>query len=121
MRRLVARLLVVGLVLTGGVAGIVATGVANADEHVLPEHPHLMLFDPQVDFSGDFPVLLSLRKCVDLAANQALRLNAHHQNVHFGQANVGLQNGGKVVIPAAPFPDVPWSDCAGLLDFYDLD
>ena len=64
------------------------------------------------------------RKCVDLAANQALPLNAHHEHVHFGTAGrAPVYERWHVVVPGAPFPapfeePVPWSNCEELIAFF---
>lgn len=113
MRRLLVVAVVLGLLFAGA--------VASAEEH-LPEHPHMLLTGVEVDLSGEEPVLLGVRKCVDLAANQALHLGAHHEHVHFGPAGEALfTHAGHAVVPAAPFPGVPWSDCESLLAFFGLD
>ncbi len=46
-------------------------------------HPHALVLGVEIDEFGE-PT--SFRKCVDLAANEALPLNAQHQHVHFGTA-----------------------------------
>lgn len=100
---------------------LIVAGSVAADNH-LPEHPHILVLDAEVDFSGEEPVLLSTRGCIDLANNQRLRLNAQHQHMHFGTAGEALfVHGGHIVIPAAPFPGVPWEDCASFLAFFGLD
>ena len=111
-QRLAAIMLVLGVVLIGQTVG------AAADEHEspFPEHPHVMLIGAEVDFSGEEPQLLGVRKCVDLAGGNALRLHAHHDHIHFGTAGGALRtNTTNVVAPTAPFPGVPWTDCASLL------
>jgi hypothetical protein len=85
-----------------------------------PEHPHVLVLGVELDEQGE-PV--GFRKCIDLAANQALPLNAQHQHVHFGTAGEALfEKAGHVVVPAAPFPDpeepVPWSNCEELIAFF---
>lgn len=84
-------------------------------------HPHALVLGIELDETGE-PV--GFRKCVDLAANQPLPLNAHHEHVHFGTAGVHLfENAGNVVVPMAPFPSpfddpVPWSNCEELIAFF---
>ena len=117
-RRLLGLLVVAMLVL----AGQAAIAGEHEDHHEFPEHPHLLVLDPVVDFSGEFPVVTSVRKCVDLAANNKLPLRSQHHNVHFGTAGEQLfDKAGHGVVPAAPFPDVPWSNCEEFLAFYGLD
>ncbi len=121
---------VIVLVLATAFASIAVSAAANpADEHTeeFYEHGHMLLIAPEIVFDG-FPVVTKVRKCVDLAANQALPLNAHHTHVHFGNANVALiEHAGNWVFPVAPFGqpalgfEVPWEDCASFLAFYGLD
>lgn len=85
-----------------------------------PEHPHMLVLGLELDEQGE-PV--GFRKCVDLAANQALPLKAQHEHVHFGTAGEALfERAGHVVVPAAPFPDpeepLPWSNCEELIAFF---
>lgn len=121
MRRTTAVAVASGLALAGaGVAG----SAAVADEHVggLPEHSHVLVLGAELDLSGEHPVLLDARKCVDLAAGQALPLKAQHQHVHFGNAGEALMvHAGNLVAPTAPFPGVPWTDCESLLAFFGVD
>jgi hypothetical protein len=93
---------------------------AAADEHLpLPPHPHLLVLGAEVDLENR--ILLDARSCVHLAGGQALPLKAQHQHVHFGNAGEALLvNAGHLVIPAAPFPGVPWSSCEELFDFFDI-
>jgi hypothetical protein len=94
---------------------------ALAQEPAFEPHPHMLVLGVELDESGE-PV--GFRKCVDLAANEALPLNAQHQHVHFGTAGEHLfTNAGHVVVPGAPFPEpfeeaVPWSNCEELIDFF---
>jgi hypothetical protein len=117
------RVLVVGVILGLLSIGLIGTAVASPDHNTPFEpHAHVLVLGVVVDESGE-PV--SIRKCVDLAANTALPLNAHHVHVHFGQAGEALSQSGNVVVPVAPFPapfdePVPWSDCESLLDFFGL-
>jgi hypothetical protein len=95
--------------------GTLAAFGSPVDEHdqPFPEHPHVLVLGVEFDPTGE-PI--SIRKCVDLAANQALPLNAHHVHVHFGTAGFKLEtNASNVVVPTAPFPGVPWTDCESLL------
>lgn len=84
-------------------------------------HPHMLVLGVEFDEFGE-PV--AFRECVDLAANQALPLNAHHEHMHFGTAGAKLfGNAGNVVVPGAPFPapfgdPVPWSNCEELIAFF---
>jgi len=85
-----------------------------------PEHPHVLVLGLELDEQGE-PV--DFRKCVDLASNQALPLNAHHEHLHFGTAGEALfEHAGHVVVPVAPFPDpsapVPWTNCETLIAFF---
>ena len=93
---------------------------ASAQEPEFEPHPHMLVLGLELDEAGN-PV--AFRKCVDLAANNALVLTAHHQNVHFGTAGEMLfTKAGNVVVPGAPFPTsedpVPWSNCEELIAFF---
>lgn len=96
------------------VLGVVLAGAAATAE--LPPHPHILLVDADIDFdpSADPPLIVNdFRECVDIAANQTLRLNAHHEHFHFGTAGDALrERTGNFPLPAAPFPGVPWANCA---------
>ncbi len=54
--------------------------------------------------------LVGFRKCVDVANNRAVPLNAHHDGIHTGTAGAALQGAGHAVVPGAPL--TPWADCA---------
>jgi hypothetical protein len=117
------RALAVALAAAAATALTVAAGpAAVADQHEpppIPPHPHLLLVGAEVDFSGEVPVLLDYVRCVDVAANRALPLNAHHEHVHFGRAGEALTSAGHLFIPAAPAFDLPWTDCASFLAIFD--
>lgn len=100
------------------VAGGTPVSAAEHDEPgAIPPHPHMLVLGAEVDFSGEEPVLVDYRKCVDVAANQALPLNAHHEHVHFGRAGEALRQAGHIFVPAAPAFDLPWTDCESFLAF----
>lgn len=114
MKRIAAAVLATGLVVAGASA-------ASAEGHVpeeFPEHGHVLLIGADVDVEAE--QLIGVRKCVDLAAGNALPLVSHHEHVHFGRANEALMARTKnLVIPTAPL--TPWTDCASLLEFFGLD
>jgi hypothetical protein len=100
--------------------GIIAL-VLPASGQEFDQHPHMLVLGVEFDEFGE-PV--AFRKCVDLAANQPLPLNAQHQHVHFGTAGEKLfEEAGNVAVPGAPFPapfddPVPWSNCEELIAFF---
>ena len=109
MKRLIA---VLATLMAVGGAALLGTGLAQDQ---LPEHPHLLVL--AVEFDGEEPI--GFRRCVELAAGRALPLNAHHDHAHFGTAGAALSaRAGHFVVPAAPFPGVPWSNCAELEAFF---
>ncbi|MDX1468698.1 MAG: hypothetical protein R3258_05105 [Acidimicrobiia bacterium] len=98
-------------------AGAVAVGLGGtAATAELPPHPHILLIGADVEIveGGNPPFIVhSYERCVDIASNQTLRLNAHHEHFHFGTAGDALRrNTGNFPFPTAPFPGVPWEDCA---------
>ena len=104
---------------TAGSVAVVAT--ASADEHEpFPEHGHMLLLDATLEFVDDEPVV-TYGKCRDLAAGQALGLNAHHEHLHFGRAGEAQRTAGNVVVPTAPFFDLPWTNCAEFATFFPAD
>lgn len=111
--------------LTAVALGVAAlSGTAQAE---LPEHGHVMLIGVEVEPNSFPPVPVSVRNCVDLAAGQALPLHVQHAHMHFGTVNEVFEAHTKnVVVPVAPFPnpfgpgEVPWTDCASLLEFFGL-
>ncbi len=80
------RLVVIAVlgVLTSVVLGALVASGSPVDEHdqPFPEHPHVLVLGVELDPVTELPI--SIKKCVDLAANRALPLNAHHVHVHFG-------------------------------------
>ena len=90
---------------------VAAAPMAAADSHeepgAIPPHPHLLLIGANLSEEG-----VTYRKCIDIAANQALPLNAHHEHVHFGRAGEALMGAGHLFVPAAPAFNLPWTDCA---------
>lgn len=107
---------VIPFLLTVALGVWIAAAAATAGEH-LPEHPHVLVIGLEFDEETETP--LSYKKCVDLAANRALPLNAQHQHVHFGTAGEALfVHAGHGVAPTAPFPGVPWANCEELIAFF---
>lgn len=119
MKRIAAIVAATSLAVAG-----VAVRAASAEEHEpIPPHGHLLVQGAVIDFGPDGPALLEARRCVPLAAGQALPLKAQHQHqhVHFGTADQMLiAKAGHVVVPVAPFPEVPWTNCAELFDIFGL-
>lgn len=115
MRRLLVVVLALGLV---GMSGAV---LAQEPEPEFEPHPHMLVIGLELDEFGE-PV--GFRKCVDLAAGQALPVKAQHQHVHFGNAGQALfEHAGHAVVPGAPFPapfgdPLPWSNCEELIAFF---
>ena len=94
----------------------VTTLSAGADEHI-PEHGHMLVQRPEFGVitidNVDYLAAVGARRCVDLAAGQALHLGAHHERVHFGTAGEMLESkAGQAVVPTAPFS--PWENCTAL-------
>ena len=101
------------LVLT--VAAIALLGVISvnlAQPGPPPPHAHMLVQDFEVALIDGKPHVVGWRKCVDLAANRAVPLNAHHAGVHTGAASEALSQAGHAVVPTSPLS--PWSDCAAL-------
>lgn len=113
MRRLLVLVLALGLVLV--------VTPAPAQELEFDPHPHMLVLGLELDEFGE-PI--GFHKCVDLAANRRLPLNAQHEHMHFGTAGFNLfERAGHAVVPAAPFPapffdPVPWSNCEELIAFF---
>lgn len=101
------------LVLMGLVVGV-APAVAQEED---PDHAHMLVQRPEigvVDVDGELWIAaVGFRKCVDLAANRPIPLNAHHAHVHTGKAGEMLETkAGHAVVPTAPL--TPWANCAAL-------
>ena len=104
-RTLTVTLLAGGL-LVGGL-----TGLSAADGP--PEHPHMLVQRPEIGMTEDGPAVVGFRRCVDLAANQPLRNNAHHDHIHDGHPGDMLtQRAGHVVVPGPPLTE--YTNCAVL-------
>ena len=104
------------LVLLALLVVVAAAGAATAVEAIEP-HPHILLHELEFGFIEGAPHLLGVRECVDLANNQALPLNSHHNHIHFGETGISFGGeSGHAVIAAAFFPTenqpLPWGDCA---------
>lgn len=117
-RPLIILYVIVGMMFAGTAA------IAHDNPEALPEHPHLLVQRPEIDFidldndptTDPVPAVVDIRKCVDLANNQKLPLRSQHHNVHLGTAGMMLfEKAGHAVVPAAPFPLVPWDDCEGFV------
>ena len=113
------RVWILGTVVVMGV--LLAAATASAQEHI-PPHPHMLLIDADIEFNPpDELVINSVGRCVNIAHNQTLRLNAHHEHFHFGTAGDSLRGmTGNFPFPTAPFPGVPWTDCETFLDTFGL-
>ena len=111
MKRLMLILALLGLLV------LVAVAIPATAEELDP-HPHMLLLEPEIGLIDGVPHLVGVKKCVDLAGNQAVPLNAHHVHLHFGTSGVSFGGeSGNVVIPAGWFPTendpLPWADCEG--------
>ena len=73
-----------------------------------PPHDHMLV--QGVEFG---PGGITYRKCVDLASNRAIPLNAHHAALHQGTGGQALfTHAGHVVIPTSPYSHI--DNCAHL-------
>lgn len=114
-KRLLVFLLAVSMTVV--VAGISALG--DDHENELPEHAHILVLNAELSFSPEGEPDLTYDKCIDLANNNKLKLNAHHEHVHFGETGVSFGGAsGNIVGPADGFPGIPWTDCDSLADFF---
>lgn len=108
MKRTIAGLSVGAVALSG----LIAVGTASSQEGP-PPHPHAHVTGVVIDENGD-PV--SYRKCKELANNQALPLNSHHEHIHTGRAGEAQWEAGNAVVPLAPL--TPWANCEELIAFF---
>jgi hypothetical protein len=100
------------LVIAGGMLAAMLASPARTQEP--PLHPHMLVLGLELDEAGE-PV--GFRRCIDLAAGQALPLTAHHAHIHTGAAGEALfTKAGHVAVPGAPL--TPWSNCAELIAFF---
>jgi hypothetical protein len=107
MRRI--RNFLLALSLVGALA--VAPAVVGANEEV-PLHGHMLILG--VEFGPEGP---TYKKCIDLANNRALPLNAHHDHLHTGTAGQALfTHAGHLAVPTAPLSDI--EDCAHLAELF---
>jgi hypothetical protein len=89
----------------------VAPGVVSAQAGP-PPHGHMLVLG--VEFGPEGP---TYAKCIDVANNQALPNNAHHDHLHTGAAGQALSTrAGHVVVPTAPL--TPWNNCADFAEFF---
>lgn len=109
-RRALSVVIFMGMVLT---ALVVGPAFSDNNEE-LPEHPHLHVIGLEFGEGGE---PLGWHKCHDLANGQALPLKAHHEHLHVGRAGQAQLEAGNAVVPAAPFPGVPWANCDELAEF----
>jgi hypothetical protein len=93
----------------------------EADDHI-PPHPHMLLQKVEIVFDENGPHLAGFKRCVDLASNQALPLNAHHEHIHTGTTGIsfgGDFESGHVVFPGAPLTEI--ANCGELVELISGD
>lgn len=116
------------LLLAVATASPAVAGGHDHDHDDVPEHPHALLLDFELVAGGDTPSdpsddVVTFDRCIDLANNRALPLQAHHHSVHrgtagFGDPSAGLTRAGHLVIPLPPHPEaLPFEDCAEIEAF----
>lgn len=120
MRKLIA--LISSMFLVLALMTLPATAEEDDHDHDLPEHPHALLLNFEVVDDGGTPGdpsddVIAFDRCIDLAANRALPLTAHHESLHrgtagFGDPTVGITRAGHIVVPLKPHPLSPFEDCA---------
>jgi hypothetical protein len=95
-----------------GVLVLVAAAIPAAAEEHTPPHAHMLVQRVELGEVDGTMSLVGFRKCVDLAANQPIPLNAHHEHIHTGGTAIsfGNQLSGHWVVPTAPF-FFPWENC----------
>ena len=111
------------VVLTALIMVLGMVGIAGAKPdwpEGFPEpHGHMRLLHAEWSGPGVGPTtrIISFEKCVDIAANQVVPINAHHEHLHTGQAGVAQRSAGHLVVPTAPFG--PYANCAELEATFD--
>ena len=106
------------LALTLALTMSLLAGPAVADGHGgdndgPPPHPHMLLIHYEFGEVDGEMSLTGFRRCVDLAANREVPLNAHHDGIHTGAAGGALfSNAGHWTVPGAPL--TPFADCAAV-------
>lgn len=110
------KVLIIGV--TAVVALLLSAGTAAGDEHdheEVPLHPHALV----IGAGGDEQTGFTAVNCIDLAANQSLPLNAHHDHIHTGAAGAALNSHtSNFAIPLAPL--TPWADCDALIEAFGV-
>ncbi len=82
------------LVATASLA-LASAGAVQADEPSAPPvHGHILVLGVETG--------VTFRKCVDIAAGQALPLHVHHGGLHAGTAGDALREAGNFPVPTAP-------------------
>lgn len=126
MRRLTALVSTVLLALALAVGPALAHEGGNHDGDEVPEHPHAMLLNFELDDGGtpEDPSddTVTFDRCIDLANGQELPLQAHHHSLHqgtvgAGDPSVGITRAGHLVVPLQPFPQSPFADCEDIEEF----
>lgn len=105
----------VAALVLGPLAGAATADGGEGGGGAPPLHGHMLILGVEYGPHGD-PV--GFRKCVDLANNKPLKLNAHHSSVHTGNAGQALMKAGHMVAPTDPhWPGV--YDCATLVALFE--
>ena len=78
-------------------------------------HGHVLLIGVEVLDEGEDYVVITFRRCVDLAGGKALPKANHHNTVHTGRAGEALfDKAGHAVVPTAPLTE--FANCEELGD-----
>lgn len=107
----------IGVVAVGAML-LFSAGTAAGDEHEgIPLHPHALV----IGAGGDEITGFTAVGCVDLAANQAVPLHAHHDHIHAGMAGAALnEHTNNFAIPLAPYPFAFAEDCDSLFEAFEV-
>ena len=115
MRKSVRNALLGAAVITAMVVIPAGTAAGEEHDHEVPLHPHALV----VGIGGDEDSGFTAVNCIDLAANRAVPLQAHHHHIHTGAAGAALaDNTANFAIPLAPLS--PWADCDELFEAFDV-